>query len=584
MNKAVIYSRVSTLEQDYASQTKDLQRQAERMGYEVIRIYEEKESGYNDDRTELAKVLALNKADTDAVFVWEISRLSRKTVTVLTTVENIEQKGILIYALNENYRSWNEKGVKDSTSKLVLTLYASIAEAEALKFKERVRRGKRYSTLIEKKSYSYNKVYGYDKDESGRLIINEEEAAIIREMFTLAKSGYSAKRIKLHLEATYGIKWVISTVCKMLQNTAYMGKKRMGTKRYYGKDLKRLEDGSKVRFYNPDTDIVTTPAIIDEDTFNEVQYSIAGRKTRSKAKDVESKTLLKGLVRCARCGSIYTNTSRVYTCSSATNEKKERCGATSIGTYCLENVVWNVTYEVFSDAISKELAAKNARSIEDEIVALNMEIANYQAVIASKRQELNTIINLAIAAKSKSNEVFVKRIEGINDEMDAISNEIKDRKTKVSLLQKKLDSPAEVMEITDEGEKFDYLHKVIEEIHIYGDFKHKIIAINYLNGITVYCISVHRKWFWFFGDGDLVIADAAKMIADSHNKLKLKDSIYITVTSSNNTYYSGDDTDVEIFDTYTTESFFNAMENNKQLHKVKALQYNYKWSKKAPTD
>lgn len=131
MKKAVIYSRVSTTEQDYTSQTSDLKKKAESMGYEVTQIYEEKESGFDDDRTELAKVLALTKADTDAVFVWEISRLSRRTVMVLSTIEDIENKGILIYALNENYRSWNEKGQKDSTSKLVLTLYASIAEAGA---------------------------------------------------------------------------------------------------------------------------------------------------------------------------------------------------------------------------------------------------------------------------------------------------------------------------------------------------------------------------------------------------------------------------------------------------------------------
>lgn len=36
MKKTVIYSRVSTVIQDYASQTKDLQKEAERQGYEVF--------------------------------------------------------------------------------------------------------------------------------------------------------------------------------------------------------------------------------------------------------------------------------------------------------------------------------------------------------------------------------------------------------------------------------------------------------------------------------------------------------------------------------------------------------------------
>ena len=87
MKKAVIYSRVSTTVQDYTSQTAELVKEAERQGYEVTKVYEEKESGFVDDRPELAKVLTVTKADTDAVFVWEISRLSRRTVMVLSTVE-----------------------------------------------------------------------------------------------------------------------------------------------------------------------------------------------------------------------------------------------------------------------------------------------------------------------------------------------------------------------------------------------------------------------------------------------------------------------------------------------------------------
>ena len=43
MKKAVIYSRVSTTVQDYTSQTAELVKEAERQGYEVTKVYEEKE-------------------------------------------------------------------------------------------------------------------------------------------------------------------------------------------------------------------------------------------------------------------------------------------------------------------------------------------------------------------------------------------------------------------------------------------------------------------------------------------------------------------------------------------------------------
>lgn len=568
MKKAVIYSRVSTTEQDYTSQTSDLKKKAESMGYEVTQIYEEKESGFDDDRTELAKVLALTKADTDAVFVWEISRLSRRTVMVLSTIEDIENKGILIYALNENYRSWNEKGQKDSTSKLVLTLYASIAEAEALKFKERVKRGKRYRVLVEKKSYCNTSVFGYSKDSEGRLVINEEEAAIVRDIFQKAAEGYSGRRLKAYIKAVYSLNWSANTINYLLHNTAYMGQKKVGGKKYYKKDLQKLEKGSKIRFFNPETDTVETPAIISAELFNKVQGAMNERKTRSSAKEARNKkpALLKGLILCGRCNHVYTNTGKMYTCTSGTNEYLERCGSTSLATENLNTAVWNVTKEVFSEAMAKELAAKKAEPIAAEIAQLQQEIEGYNETIKGKKQQ---IVKLAmIAAETEATDELLGKIRAIKAEQQIIETEIADRERKIALLQKRLEAPDEITEITDEDEKFEYLHKTIEAIFVYGEFKHKILAIQYLNGLTVYLIRLWKGWYWFYDKGDLVVTDAVSLQKYVKTDLKLKDSILIEVTAENNAYCSGEDTDVTIYGTYTTEAFFAAMQQNKQLKPV----------------
>ena len=570
MKKAVIYSRVSTLEQDYTSQTNELKKEAESQGYEVTHIYEEKESGFVDERPELTKVLNLTKEDTDAVFVWEISRLSRRTVMVLSTIEEVEKKGILIYAKNENYRSWNEKGKKDSTSKLVLTLYASIAEAEALKFKERVKRGKRHRVLVEKKSYCNLSVFGYDKDENGRLVINEEEAAIVRDLFEKALDGYSGRRLKLYVQSQYNLNWSANTLNYLLHNTAYMGTKKVGGKSYYKKDKQKLEDGSKIRFFNPETDVVETPAIVTPELFNKVQAAITDRKTRSSAKEARNAKpfLLKGLVLCGRCGRVYTNTGKIYTCTSGTNEYTDRCGSTSVATANLNSVIWNVTKEVFSEAMAKELAAKNAEPIAAEIAQLRQEIEGYEEAITNLKRQVGNLLKIAALADDVSEDILEK-INSLQKEQKIAKAEIADRERRIDLLQKRLDSPSEMTEITDEDEKFEYLHKVIEAVFVYGEFKHKILAIQYLNGITVYCIRLWKGWHWFLDKGELVIADAIALQKNSPVDLKINDSILIEVTDSNNSYYSGEDTDVEIFGKYTTEAFFKAMQQNKQLNPVK---------------
>ena len=96
------------------------------------------------------------------------------------------------------------------------------------------------------------------------------------------------------------------------------------------------------------------------------------------------------------------------------------------------------------------------------------------------------------------------------------------------------------------------------------------MAIQYLNGITAYCIkaTTFGDWYWFFDKGDLVITDAVALQKNSPVDLKLKDSILIGVTDSNNAYYSGEDTDKEIFGNYTIEGLYSAMLQNKQLKKV----------------
>lgn len=571
MKKAVIYSRVSTHLQDFTSQTNELKKEAERMGYEVTHVYEETESGFVDERPELARVLSLTKADTDAVFVWEISRLSRRTVMVLSTIEEIEKKGILIYAKNENYKSWNEKGIKDTTSKLVLTLYASIAESEALKFKERSKRGKRYRVLVEKKSYTSKPVYGYTKTPEGKLIINEEEATVIRDMFQKSLEGYSIIRITAYLKSQYNITFGRSGVQYMLTNTAYKGVKPIGVRRGISKERKKkLEAGTSLIFFNPETDIAETPAIVTPELFDAVQRALRSRKSRSAAKDTKKQPpLLKGLIVCPRCGKGYTSTGKLYACCSASYGSEHYCGNTSMNPDAANNIVWAVTKEVFSEAMAKELAAQKAEPIAGEIALLKQEITGYQEAIVSYKKQVSKLINLATMTDDVPEELLEK-INATKKMQKVAEAEISEREAKIELLQKRLDTPEEVVEITDETEKFDYLHKVVEGIFIYGERRHKIVAIQYMNGITAYCIkaTTFGDWYWFLDRGELVISDAVALQKYSKVDLKINDSILIEVTDSNSAYYSGEDTDVEIYGRYTTEAFFAAMMKNKQLRPI----------------
>lgn len=90
--KAAIYSRVSTEDQDFSKQTNELKDYAKKENIEVVYIFEEKESGFNNDRPEFEKVRQLTKDDVDIILVWELSRLSRRSIYIQTQVEEFADK------------------------------------------------------------------------------------------------------------------------------------------------------------------------------------------------------------------------------------------------------------------------------------------------------------------------------------------------------------------------------------------------------------------------------------------------------------------------------------------------------------
>ena len=120
MKQVALYLRVSTNQQDYDRQKKELLDYCKRNQWEVKYIFEEKESGRKDDRPEFRRLCDLTKDDIQVVVVWEISRLSRKAYMILKVAEEFAQKGISIYALKENLMTLEEDGSWNSTAKLVL--------------------------------------------------------------------------------------------------------------------------------------------------------------------------------------------------------------------------------------------------------------------------------------------------------------------------------------------------------------------------------------------------------------------------------------------------------------------------------
>ncbi|OLT40083.1 DNA invertase [Saccharomonospora sp. CUA-673] len=109
------YARVSTAEQSLRRQVDALTQAG------CIRVFEEKLSGKNADRPELAACLDYLR-DGDTLVVLELSRLGRSLADLLSLVSGLRKRGIGFTSLHENLDTTTPGG------RLVFHVFAALAE------------------------------------------------------------------------------------------------------------------------------------------------------------------------------------------------------------------------------------------------------------------------------------------------------------------------------------------------------------------------------------------------------------------------------------------------------------------------
>ncbi|ABL00187.1 recombinase family protein [Pelobacter propionicus] len=122
------YARVSTQEQDLAVQLEQLRAAG------VDKVYQEKASGADADRPELAAMLDYVR-EGDTVVVCKLDRIARSTKHLLSITEDLEERHVAFKVLNI------QLDTTTSTGKLMLTMLGAIATFEREMMLERQREG-----------------------------------------------------------------------------------------------------------------------------------------------------------------------------------------------------------------------------------------------------------------------------------------------------------------------------------------------------------------------------------------------------------------------------------------------------------
>ena len=159
----------------------------------------------------------------DMVVTKSISRFARNTLDCLKYIGQLKDKNIAVYFEKESINTLDAKG------EVMLTIMASLAQQESESLSQNVKLGLQYRYQQGKVQVCTTRFLGYDKDENGKLIINKEEAEVVKRIFREYLEGYSYNIISKGLEAD-GIKtaagktkWVATTLRKILRNEKYIG-------------------------------------------------------------------------------------------------------------------------------------------------------------------------------------------------------------------------------------------------------------------------------------------------------------------------------------------------------------------------
>ena len=211
----------------------------------------------------------------DMVITKSISRFARNTIDCLKYVRQLKEKNIAIIFEKENINTLEASG------ELLLTIMASLAQQESASLSQNVKLGLQFRYQDGKVQINHNHFLGYTKDEEGNLIIDEEEAKIVRRIFREYLEGASFRDIASGLERDKikiggkRYKWHLSTVQGILQNEKYMGdallQKTITTD--FIEKTRIKNDGSVPQYYVKDSQ----EPIIPRDIFTQVQEEMVRR-------------------------------------------------------------------------------------------------------------------------------------------------------------------------------------------------------------------------------------------------------------------------------------------------------------------
>ena len=411
-----------------------------------IKLEEEERSGLNR-----MKELIESGIGIDCVYCWEVSRIARRKKINFSVLEYLTNHKIQLIIKNPSITLFNRDGSINEGAEVVFTLFSQMAESEMRTKKERFRRSK---DARRKEGYFTGGfvLYGYTIDGKKKLIAKEDEAEVVKMIYTMYLSGrYSYRSLAKELQemGIFTDKSYVTAqtaVNRILNNYAYAGLPSS-----VGNKNKMKTNGN------------VYPALVTKEMVDKVK-EISQNNVIETKKKYSTCYFGKGILRCPDCGRIMmaVKARNFYHCT--------KCGCkTTININMVDSALWAVAVPLYTAKMeNKAEGQKEAYETQITILKNKIDVAqndikslrtraekiDYKAYVEGTMGEAKAIafineINKKIEAREKDREKFRNQIQDYQNLLLKYTGEYEGTITD------------DISSITDEKVRYDIVRQTI---------------------------------------------------------------------------------------------------------------------------
>ncbi len=457
--RVVIYARFSShsqTEQSIEGQLRECYEYAKKHDLLVVSEYIDRAlTGTTDKRPSFLQMIEDSKKKTfDYVLVYQLDRFARNRYDSANYKAKLKKNVVRVLSAKENIS-------EDASGILIEGVLESMAEYYSAELSQKVKRGIRESY---EKGYFIGGfgLFGYDIIDK-HWVINETEAAVVREIFERYRYGEKAKSIVSWLDSIgvrnkSGKPFTVNALAKLIRNTKYKG------------------------IVEYDDRILTnvTPAIVDEKTWNDCNRILDNQRHKQKCIQKHSEYILSGKLFCGNCGTLMTaetGTSQTgklhhyYKCFGR-KKNKHRCKKKSYRQQELEDLVFKTTIDyVLQPQVIQAVAEQVVTKFNSEITKTST-LKNLENELKVKEKAINSLLSAieqGLITKSVKDRLIA--LETQKDELEA----------KISLEKAKQIKPLEVDKVKaflnffvhrkyeNDQEKNEFFNSFINRVVLYDD-------------------------------------------------------------------------------------------------------------------